>query len=158
MTTATATHTSSATSFGIFTIKRLLKASPERVYAAWSTAEGKMRWFKAPAGEWEQVERKFDFRVGGREHLVGRWQNGMISEFDCTYRDIVPNRRIVYVYDLTVSGKKISVSLATIDFSPEGEGTRMVLTEQGAFLDGYEDAGAREKGTNALMDALEASF
>jgi len=30
--------------------------------------------------------------------------------------------------------------------------------EQGAFLDGYDDAGAREHGTGALLDALGASL
>jgi hypothetical protein len=28
------------------------------------------------------------------------------------------------------------------------------MTEQGAFLDGYDDAGSRERGSNFLLDAL----
>ena len=68
------------------------------------------------------------------------------------------NRRIVYSYTMHVDGRRISVSLATIEFRRSGEGTRLVLTEQGAFLDGYDDAGSREKGTRALMDKLEASL
>jgi len=32
------------------------------------------------------------------------------------------------------------------------------LTEQGAFLDGYDDAGSREEGTGHLLDALGASL
>jgi uncharacterized protein YndB with AHSA1/START domain len=39
-----------------------------------------------------------------------------------------------------------------------GKGTRLVLTEQGAFLDGYDDAGSRERGTGGLLDALEKSL
>ena len=35
-----------------------------------------------------------------------------------------------------------------------GTGTRLVMTEQGAFLDGYDDAGSREHGSNLLLDAL----
>jgi len=34
----------------------------------------------------------------------------------------------------------------------------MTVTEQGAFLDGYDDAGSRERGTGALMDALAKSL
>jgi uncharacterized protein YndB with AHSA1/START domain len=144
--------------FGSFTINRLLKASPERVYAAWSTAEGKRRWFAAPNKEWEEVERKFDFRIGGHDRLVGKWQSGVITDFDCIYRDIVPNERIVYVYDMVLDGRKISVSLATIEMRSDGSGTRMTVTEHGAFLGGYEDGGSRERGTNALMDQLEATL
>ena len=34
----------------------------------------------------------------------------------------------------------------------------LVLTEQGSFLDGYEDNGSREEGTNFLLDRLGASL
>ena len=50
------------------------------------------------------------------------------------------------------------MSLATIEFKPAGKGTRLVLTEQGVFLDGYDDAGSREHGTGHLLDALGASL
>ena len=34
---------------------------------------------------------------------------------------------------------RISVSLATVELKPAGKGTRLIFTEQGAFLDGYDD-------------------
>jgi hypothetical protein len=33
-----------------------------------------------------------------------------------------------------------------------------VMTEQGAFLDGYDDAGSREHGSKFLLDALGKSL
>ena len=51
-------------------------------------------------------------------------------------------------------GKKISVSLASVEFVLAGKGTKLVLTEQHAFLDGFEDGGSRERGTRVLMDNL----
>jgi uncharacterized protein YndB with AHSA1/START domain len=66
----------------------------------------------------------------------------------------VPDRRIVYAYAMQLDDVKISVSLATIEFVPSGAGTTLVLTEQGAFLDGYDDAGSREHGTGGLLDKL----
>jgi hypothetical protein len=54
--------------------------------------------------------------------------------------------------------RKISVSLATLELKPAGTDTRLVMTEQGAFLDGYDDAGSRERGTNFLLDALGQSL
>jgi len=39
-----------------------------------------------------------------------------------------------------------------------GGAERLRGTEQGVFLDGYDDTGSREKGTSALMDKLEASL
>jgi uncharacterized protein YndB with AHSA1/START domain len=82
----------------------------------------------------------------------------VVTDFDCIYRDIVPNERIVHVDDMVLDGRKISVSLATIEIRPEGPGTRMIVTEHGAFLNGHDDAGSRERGTKAQMDQLEATL
>jgi len=54
--------------------------------------------------------------------------------------------------------RKFSVSLATLELKPAGAGTRLVMTEQGAFLDGHDDAGSREHGTGVLLDALGKSL
>ena len=103
-------------------------------------------------------ERSFDFRVGGRETLTGKWKTGMVSSFDAHYHDIVPNERIIYSYTMHVDGKKISVSLATIEVKPAGRGALLVVTEDGVFLDGYDDSGSRERGTIGLIDQLEAAI
>jgi uncharacterized protein YndB with AHSA1/START domain len=90
--------------------------------------------------------------------LVGRWAGGKTSAFGASYQDIVPNQRIIYAYGMKIDGVPISVSLATIEFRPAGSGTLLVITEQGAFLDGYEDGGSRENGTGMLLDRLAASL
>ena len=41
-----------------------------------------------------------------------------------------------------------------MELEPEGAGTRLVYTEQGAFLDGYDNPDDRERGTAELLDAL----
>ena len=55
-------------------------------------------------------------------------------------------------------GKKISVSLASVEFVALGKdnekGSKLIVTEQHAFLDGYEDSGNRERGTLGLIDNL----
>ena len=99
-----------------------------------------------------------DVRVGGRERLRGRWEGGVVSTFDATYHDVIPNERLVYSYEMHLNEKKISVSLATMQLKAEGRKTTLQVTEQGAFLDGYDDAGSREHGTGHLLDALGASL
>ena len=74
--------------------------------------------------------------------------------FDVVYQDIVPNNRILYNYDMHMDGKKISVSLAAIEFWPEGRQTRLKLTEYGLFLDGLDNVAQRKEGTVGLMDQL----
>jgi uncharacterized protein YndB with AHSA1/START domain len=155
MSAATEKHSAA---HGTFSIERELPHAPERVYAAWSDPKAKAAWFSGPSGQWKPLEREMDFRVGGRERAKGQWKSGVVTDFQAHYLDIVPLRRIVYAYNMHVDDRKISVSLATIELEAAGKGTRMKVTEQGAFLDGYDDAGSREHGTRALMDALQKSL
>jgi len=137
-----------------FTIERLYRHAPAKVFHAFATEEGKQAWFSGPNDQWDMVDRHFDFRVGGSESLEGRWKSGTVSRFDASYHDIVPDRRIVYAYRMAIDGKPISVSLASVELLPDGTGTRLILTEHGIYLDGYEDKGSREHGTNLLIDRL----
>src|SRR5262249_59736953 len=73
-----------------FSIERVYRASPQRVFAAWADPAAKARWFAGPGSE-----HQLDFRVGGREVARGR-QGGAVLAFESVYRDLVPGERIVY--------------------------------------------------------------
>jgi uncharacterized protein YndB with AHSA1/START domain len=151
------TETKRSVAHGVFTIERTYPTvTPQRVFDAFASIEGKNGWFTAPNEQWDVVERTMDFSIGGRERLTGRWRNGMVTQFDATYFDIVPGERIVYTYEMLLDGRKISVSLATFEFKPEGTGARLVMTEQGAFLDGFDDNGGRERGSREIIGKLSA--
>jgi len=142
-----------------FTLERTYDAPVERVYRALSDEAAKAKWFAGSDGQWRQIERSMDFRIGGRERLKGRWASGVVSTFDAVYHDIVVNERIVYSYEMLLDERKISVSLATMQIKPAGPGrATLKVTEQGAFLDGYDDGGSRERGTGFLLDKLGASL
>ncbi|MBS0333011.1 MAG: SRPBCC family protein [Proteobacteria bacterium] len=143
---------------GMFTIERTYPGvTPRRVFDAFATEKGKAAWFAGPNARWVMVEREFDFRIGGRERLSGRWESGMITTFDATFFDIVPGERIIYAYEMQIDGRKISTSLATFEFkAAPGGGTAFRMTEQGAFLDGYDDNGSRERGSIEIVDKLSA--
>jgi uncharacterized protein YndB with AHSA1/START domain len=141
----------------IFSLERVYDASPALVFRALSDQAAKARWFEGGDG-WTLVEREMDVRPGGRERVKGRWPSGLVTTFDAVYFDVVPNRRLVYGYEMRLDARKISVSLATLELAPAGAGTRLKLTEQGAFLDGYDDAGSREHGTGLLLDRLGTSL
>ena len=139
-----------------FTIERAYPKPPARVFAAFADPELKARWFTGPDG-WVQTDYAFDFRPGGREINAGAWPDGRTSRFDCLYHDIVPNERIIYSYTMDVSGARISASLATIEITPTPDGgARLKITEQGAFLDGYDGAEGRKEGTTWLLDKVGA--
>ncbi len=146
-----------STTHDTFVLERTYPATPQRVYQAFADPKAKARWFAAPA-EWEQSRGKMEFKVGGKEFLSSTPPGHKPHTFEATYLDIVPNERLVYVYEMHIGENKISASLATIELTPAGKGTKLVLTEQGVFLDGYDDSGSRERGTQGLLDQLGKSL
>lgn len=138
-----------------FTVERTYPASPERVFAAWSDPQAKARWFVGP-DEWESSDHELDFRVGGTESVSGGPPGGPVYRYRAHYQDIVPNERIITTYEMHQDDDRISVSVATVEFKPATGGTRLVMTEQGAFLDGFDDPGERERGTAEFLDSLGA--
>ncbi|WP_434425365.1 SRPBCC family protein [Nannocystis pusilla] len=136
------------------TIERTYPAAPERVFAAWADPRQKRRWFAEGEG-WSVLQFDLDFREGGRE--LARFRddkNGAEIRNDGHYEDIVPGRRIVVAYTMSVGDRRISASLATVELRPQGDGTRLVFTEQGAFFDGADGPRMREQGWRELLGRL----
>jgi len=138
-----------------FSLERTYDASPARVFAAFADPDQKIAWFTGPP-EWGLDAFELDFRVGGREMNRGGPKDGPISSFEALYYDIVPDERIVYSYEMHLDDQRISVSLATIELAPAADGTRLTLTDQGAYLDTFDDPKLRETGTRDLLEALGA--
>jgi uncharacterized protein YndB with AHSA1/START domain len=141
-----------------FHLHRTYDAPVDRVWQALTDETAKQKWFGGPPGRWELLERHMDVRAGGSERLKGRWEGGVVSTFEAAYHDVIPNERLVYSYQMHLNEKKISVSLATLQLKAGAAKTTLMVTEQGAFLDGYNDAGSREQGTGYLLDALGRSL
>jgi uncharacterized protein YndB with AHSA1/START domain len=136
-----------------FTLERTYPATPDRVFAAWTSIEAKRHWFGNEEGLEPAGEHTLDFRVGGAEHLAVKAE-GVVYNFDATYCDIVDGERIVWTYDMRMDGRRISVSLATVEISPVAGGSQLVMTEQGAFLDGLDTNAQRAEGTEQFLDNL----
>jgi uncharacterized protein YndB with AHSA1/START domain len=143
-----------------FVIERTLDAAPARVFMAHANAKAKSAWFSGPP-DWDVSPLQLDFRVGGKEYHKGGPKGGFVSEYNATYLDIVPNERIIIAYEMTLDGKKMSVSLATTEFISAGKGTKMIFTEQGTYLDEFalkEHADGRREGSEEIFNALERAL
>jgi uncharacterized protein YndB with AHSA1/START domain len=137
-----------------FAVERTYDASPARVFAAWADPDAKSAWFGSPDEDHDEYE--LEFQVGGREYSRGNVPGGNGTyTYDARYQDIVPDERIVYAYDMHLEDTRISVSLSTVELKPDGDATRLIYTEQGAYLDGLDSSEQRQGGTGGLLDALE---
>ena len=136
-----------------FTLERSYPADPARVFAAWSDPKAKSRWMAGPNADLE-----LDFQVGGKETIRGRHGDGPLLTFQTHYDDIVPARRIVFTSTMTADKTLATISITTVEFVPDGAGTKLVLAQQGTYLDGHEEPSWREQGTSDQLDALGAEF
>ena len=55
---------------------------------------------------------------------------------------------------MTVDGRRMSVSLGTVEIEGVSGGTRLTMTEQGAFLDGLDTNDQRRQGTEQFLEGL----
>jgi len=145
--------TQSTVSHDTFVIERSYEVPVAQVFEAWADPVRKARWF---AGSADALGSGYelDFRVGGHEVNRGGPPGGPVYTYDSEFRDIVPEQRIVYTYEMSVDGSRMSVSVATVELHDLGASTRLVLTEQGVFLDGHDTSAQREEGTRALLESL----
>ncbi len=142
---------------GSFTIERVFDAPPARVFKAFADPKSKAKWFAGPPG-WVELQREMDFRVGGTEIAHGRFPDGHESKFVARYHEIVPGERIIYDYDMYARGHFMSISLATIELTPQGNKTAMRFTEQAVFIDGEDGLASRKEGTEFILGQLAANL
>ena len=127
-----------------FVIEQIYEASVTKVFRAW--ADPVRKAVGSPArptalGHGYQL----DFWVGGLEVLRSGPAGGPLYTYTAEFRDIIDEQRIVAATDMLADGPRISVTLVTLEFHRLGSATRLVLTEQGAYLDGKEDFRPKEK-------------
>ena len=140
-----------------FVVERSYPQSPARVFASFAQASRKRRWYAE--GEHEVQEYDLDFRVGGSERFRYRFKEGHPiagSEInnESTYQDIVAEQRIVFTQRMSLNGKPVSVAVITLEFLGTGEGTELILTNQGTYVGWPDGAKMVELGWNGLLDRL----
>lgn len=136
-----------------FIVERDLPGSPRHAFRFWSDPALKLAWTDCHA-DWTVLEEQFDFSVGGCEVRRWRMPGGEELAFRARYFDILPSRRLIYAFDMSVGAARQSVSLATVELYAAGEATRMVYTEQLAFLGDDEALRRRVAGTAEGFDRL----
>ena len=140
-----------------FVLEHVYPVPPPRVFDAWADPAVKTRWF-TDALDPAAAPMRMDFRVGGTEHAVSRADGGAVVVYEGVYRDIIPGERIVVTNWIEVDRQRISVSQFTTEFQANGNGTRLVVTEQGAYLDGHDSPDSRAIGIRTQLDALAAEL
>jgi uncharacterized protein YndB with AHSA1/START domain len=131
------------------TIKRKLKASAEKVFAAWTRPEALKLWF-GPSDDYKLIVAETDVRVGGRYRLVVQKPQEE-HRVAGVYKEVVANRRLVFTWAWESMPER--ESLVTIDIKPEDGGCSLTLTHERFFDEAARDR--HQSGWTGTLERLE---
>ena len=135
-----------------FLIDRYVDAPRSLVYRMWSEPEHMARW--CCPKDFTQPDGSMDFRVGGTFFTHMRSADGVDYKVTGVYREIVPERRIVFTHAwIDESGETGLETLVTLTFEDNGNGTRLKL-HQAAFAT-PESAASHREGWSECIDSLD---
>jgi uncharacterized protein YndB with AHSA1/START domain len=132
------------------TIKRRFSASPEKVFAAWTDPEKVGQWFGCAGSS--VIEASLDVRVGGSYTIVIRKENGEESRVGGVYRDIIPNRKLVFTW--APDWRLQAESLVTLLVTPADSGCYLTLIHEQFVDEASRDQ--TQNGWGGCLDKLAA--
>lgn len=118
------------------TLKRHLKAGPQKVYDAWTTSQALMMWF-APTADYAVTEASLDVRVGGRYTIAFDRGDGESHRVSGEYLAVEPGRALSFTWAWQSTPERISV--VSIALSPRDGGTDLTLTHEKFFDEAARD-------------------
>ena len=133
------------------TLKRRLKASPAKVFAAWTEPKKIVRWFGPAQTVDGSIEADMDVRVGGRYRISFKTENGERHEVGGVYREVVPDSRLQFSWAWRSTPER--ESLVTVTVTKDGDGAILTLHHEQFFDEKARDG--HERGWTGTMDRLE---
>ncbi len=132
-------------------MEREFAAPPERVFSAWTKRDLMAQWWGPEGMTCPHCE--LDVRVGGTWRTAMRGADGNDRWVSGTYRDIVPNKRLVFTWAWEENGVRGHETVITLDFAPTPKGTRIVLVQQ--RFETAEGARMHGMGWTSSFDCLD---
>jgi uncharacterized protein YndB with AHSA1/START domain len=136
------------------TLTRRFRARPEKVWAAWTDPERLIAWFCTTKAKPGTLRAELDVRVGGRYRVSFDMESGEHSEVGGVYREVVPNRKLVFSWAWHSTPER--ESLVTVSIQPEGSGALMIFSHEQFFDEAARDNHAR--GWTELFAQLDTQL
>jgi uncharacterized protein YndB with AHSA1/START domain len=133
-------------------ISRTYPASVDRVFKAWTDANQLGQWF-APTDDYT-TNASVDLRVGHPYRIAITHKGGNVHTILGTYRLIEPPRKLVYTWRW--EGGPASDTLVTVDFTPEGNSTKVTITHEQFTT--TEDRDKHNEGWNGCLSRLQRTL
>ncbi|NOT07288.1 MAG: SRPBCC domain-containing protein [Gemmatimonadales bacterium] len=131
------------------TVRRIVRADPERIFELWTRPEHLRRWWGPRGVRCSAAE--VDLRPGGRYRIGNQFPDGRMLWIVGEFERVTPPRELVYTW--TIDPGAMHPERVTVRFDPHGEGTEVTVVHERipnrATLEGHES------GWRECLDGLE---
>ena len=135
------------------TIDRLINASTEQVFSAWSDTTARTQW--GPPSDTEAIKiLESDFRRGGMDVSMCGEKEDLRFRVETIYHDIQNNNRLLFTERVLSEDNLLCVSQVTVILEEQNSKTQLSLTIQIASLVGNEMIEGNRNGWTVAMENL----
>jgi uncharacterized protein YndB with AHSA1/START domain len=132
-------------------VRKLLPATRDEVFAAWTDAESLRQWMCA--GDATEARATLDVRVGGT-FRIDMIAGSAVYEHTGEYLEVDPPRRLVFTW--VSRGTNHRRTVVTVELHEDGDETELVLTHEG--LPSAEAARKHHAGWSSIVEKLAAEL
>jgi uncharacterized protein YndB with AHSA1/START domain len=139
-------------------VRRLLNATTERAFQAWTSPEHIQQWMRPEPGMVVPLA-SMDLRVGGKFRIQMKMPDGEFFTAVGEFREVKAPTRLVYTWDWEKDGSGAEFgevegkpSLITVEFLKRGDRTEFVLTHSRFATVESRDSHAR--GWSRIVESL----
>jgi uncharacterized protein YndB with AHSA1/START domain len=129
--------------------RRTIRATPERLFKAWTCPEQLMAWWGPPGVEC--IDAQIDLQVGGEYRIANRFPDGRVVWISGEFEAIEPPHRLVYTWRLDSQTEPERV---TVRLEPRGESTEVIVVHERISDDAARRGHA--EGWEGCLTGLEA--
>ncbi len=135
-------------------IARTIRATPERLFKAWTDPKELANWWHMDNAESKFAGATLDLKVGGRYRVGMTNTDGKTHVAVGEYREVTRPTKLVFTWNWEDQSMGGSNTLVTVEFRDVGGGkTEVVLTHE-RFTD-EKAAQGHEQGWTQLLKVLE---
>jgi len=127
-------------------VRKTIRATAERLFAAWTTAEQLRQWW-GPQGV-KCIDAEVNLRKGGRYRIGNHFPDGKILWISGEFEVIEAPRKLVYTW--RIEPDTTSVERVTVQFEAQGENTEVIVTHER-----IANEGLRERHQQGWVGCLE---
>ena len=135
------------------TVRRTIRATPRRLFEAWTRPEHLMNWWGPRPVKCSGAE--VDLRVGGAYRIGNLFPDGSVLWIHGEFEIVEPYRRLVYSW-LAGETPPLLAERVTVQFEGRGATTEVIITHE--RIPDPLARGRHQLGWEGCLDGLTAYF